>query len=146
LSPEKRFSVRIWELFIRSAVSLSLAEVFFMSFELNGMKKEATEVEALYKLVKFAFTKLNMNLKNLVGKAFDRATNVNGLDTQGTLKRNEDPLLPVLYFTRPLSQTCAQPRLQDTMTQIELLRNVLDSTQALYNFLYRRESQMTHPV
>lgn len=117
-----------------------------MSFELNGMKKEATEVEALYKLVKFAFTKLNMNLKNLVGKAFDRATNVNGLDTQGTLKRNEDPLLPVLYFTRPLSQTCAQPRLQDTMTQIELLRNVLDSTQALYNFLYRRESQMTHPV
>jgi len=61
-----------------------------MFFELNGMNEEATEVEALYEVVKSAFTELNMDLKNIVGKAFDCATNFNGLDTQATLKKNED--------------------------------------------------------
>jgi len=60
-----------------------------MSFELDGMNEEATEVEALYEVVKSAFTELNMDLKNIVGKAFDCATNMNGLDTQATLKKNE---------------------------------------------------------
>ena len=54
------------------------------------MNEKVTEVEALYELVKSAFTELNIDLKNIVSKAFDCATNMNGLDTQATPKKNED--------------------------------------------------------
>ena len=55
-----------------------------MFFALNDMKKEvfigfystkSTEGEALYKLVISAFTELNLDLKNIFGKAFDGAAN-----------------------------------------------------------------------
>ena len=57
-------------------------------FALNGTKKEAfidfcstklTEGEVLYELVKSAITELNLNFKNIVGKAFDGAANMKGV-------------------------------------------------------------------
>jgi len=66
-----------------------------MSFALNGMKKRAftgfwprTQPKARYfiKLVKYAITECNLDLKNIVGKAFDGAANMNdvpkGLSTR----------------------------------------------------------------
>ena len=59
-----------------------------LSFALNGTKKEAfigfystksTEGEVLYELVKSSITELNLDLKNIVGKAFDGAANMNGV-------------------------------------------------------------------
>lgn len=46
---------------------------------------KSTEGDALYKLVKSSIAELNLDLKSIVGRAFDGAANMNGLDTQGTL-------------------------------------------------------------
>ena len=40
---------------------------------------KSTEGEVLYELVKSAITELNLDLKNIVGKAFDGAANMNGV-------------------------------------------------------------------
>ncbi|KAL9983001.1 hypothetical protein ACROYT_G005121 [Oculina patagonica] len=59
-----------------------------LSFAVDGTKKEAfidfystksTEGEVLYELVKSTITELNLDLKNIVGKAFDGADNMNGV-------------------------------------------------------------------
>ena len=61
-----------------------------LSFALNGTKKEAfvdfystksTEGEELYDLVKSAITDLNLDLKNIVGKAFYGAANMNSVQS-----------------------------------------------------------------
>ena len=86
-----------------------------LSFALNGTKKEAfigfystksTEGEVLYELVKSSITELNLDLKNIVGKAFDGAAYTQR--TERTLDKN-GRVLPVRHL-RPLLQTSAQPR------------------------------------
>ncbi|PFX12983.1 Zinc finger MYM-type protein 1 [Stylophora pistillata] len=111
------------------------------NFALNGTKKEAfiglystksTEGEVLYELVKSAITELNHDLKNIVAKAFDGAANVNGVP-KGLSTRMEEcsPLGIYVHCCRHVLNLA----LQDTMTQIEPLRNALGTIQALYNFL-----------
>ena len=87
-----------------------------LSFPLNGTTKEAfigfystksTEGEVLYELVKPSITELNLDLKNIVGKAFDGAANMNGVH-KGLLTRMEECSSPVRHL-RPLLRTCAQP-------------------------------------
>ncbi|XP_022801370.1 SCAN domain-containing protein 3-like [Stylophora pistillata] len=115
----------------REQVSLCL------SFALNGTKKEAfigfystisTEGEVLYELVKSAITELSLDLKNIVGKVFDGAANMNGVH-KGLSTRMEECSPPVIYvhcYGHMLNLA-----LQDTMTQIEPLRNALGTIQAL---------------
>ena len=59
-----------------------------LSFALNGTKKEAfigfystksTKREVLYELAKSFITELNLDLQNIVGKAFEGAANMNGV-------------------------------------------------------------------
>ena len=107
-----------------------------LSFALNGTKKEAfigfystksTEGEVLYELVKSAITELNLDLKNIVGKAFDGVT------------RMEECFLLGIYahcYGHVLNLD-----LQDTTTQIEPFRNALGTIQ-----LFRSESQTTRLV
>jgi len=72
---------------------------------------------------------LNLDLKKIVGKAFDGAANRNGLDTQGTLNKN-GKVLPLCIYIHCYGHVL-NLALQDTMTQIEPLRNVLGTIQAL---------------
>ena len=112
-----------------------------LSFALNGTKKEAfigfystksTEGEALYELVKSAITELNLDLKNIVGKAFDGAANMNGVHKGLSTRMEECSPLGIYVHCYGHVLNLA---LQDTMTQIEPLRNALGTIQALYNFL-----------
>ena len=112
-----------------------------LSFALNGTKKEAfidfystksTEGEVLYELVKSAITELNLDLKNIVGKAFDGAANMNGVHKGLSTRMEECSPLGIYVHCYGHVLNLA---LQDTMTQIEPLRNTLGTIQALYNFL-----------
>ena len=112
-----------------------------LSFALNGTKKEAfigfystksTEGEVLYELVKSAITELNLDLKNIVGKAFDGAANMNGVHKGLSTRMEECSPLGIYVHCYGHVLNLA---LQDTMTQIEPLRNALGTIQALYNFL-----------
>ena len=97
------------------------------SFALNGTKKEvfidfystkSTEREVLYELVKSAITELNLDLKSIVGKAFDGAANMNAVH-KGLSRRMEEcsPLgMYVHCYGHVLNLA-----LKDTMTQIEPL-------------------------
>ena len=76
----------------------------------------------------------------MVGKAFDGIANMNGLDIQGILKRMKIECSPLcIYFH--CDRHVLNLALQDFMTQIEPLRNVLDSVQLL-----RRGAHMTRLV
>ena len=112
-----------------------------LSFALNGTNKEAfigfystksTEGEVLYELVKSAITELNLDLKNIVGKAFDGAANMNGVHKGLSTRMEECSPLGIYVHCYGHVLNLA---LQDTMTQIEPLRNALGTIQALYNFL-----------
>ena len=112
-----------------------------LSFALNGKKKEAfidfystksTEGEVLYELVKSAITELNLDLKNIVGKAFDGAANMNGVHKGLSTRMEECSPLGIYVHCYGHVLNLA---LQDTLTQIEPLRNTLGTIQALYNFL-----------
>ena len=112
-----------------------------LSFALNGTKKEAfigfystksTEGEVLYELVKSSITELNLDLKNIVGKAFDGAANMNGVH-KGLSTRMEE-CSPFGIYVHCYGHVL-NLALQDTMTQIEPLRNALGTIQALHNFL-----------
>ena len=112
-----------------------------LSFALNGTKKEAfigfystksTEGEVLYELVKSAITELNLDLKKIVGKAFDGAANMNGVHKGLSTRMEECSPLGIYVHCYGHVLNLA---LQDTMTQIEPLRNALGTIQALYNFL-----------
>ena len=116
-----------------------------LSFALNGMKKEAfigfystksTEGEVLYELVKSSITELNLDLKNIVGKAFDGAANMNGVHKRLSTRMEE--CSPFGIYVHCYALHCwhvLNLALQDTMTQIEPLRNALGTIQALHNFL-----------
>ena len=112
-----------------------------LSFALNGTKKEAfiafystksTEGEVLYQLVKSAITELNLDLKNIVGKAFDGAANMNGVHKGLSTRMEECSPLGIYVHCYGHVLNLA---IQDAMTQIEPLRNALGTVQALYNFL-----------
>ena len=112
-----------------------------LSFALNGTKIEAfigfystrsTEGEVLYELVKSAITELNLDLKKIVGKAFDGAANMNGVHKGLSTRMEECSPLGIYVHCYGHVLNLA---LQDTMTQIEPLRNALGTIQALYNFL-----------
>ena len=112
-----------------------------LSFALNGMKKEAfigfystksTDGEVLYELVKSSITELNLDLKNIVGKAFDGAANMNGVHKGLSTRMKECSPFGIYVHCYGHVLNLA---LQDTMTQTEPLRNALGTIQALYNFL-----------
>ena len=124
-----------------SDISRSEQVSLCLSFALNGTKKEAfigfystksTEGEVLYELVKSAITELNLDLKNIVGKAFDGAANMNGVHKGLSTRMEECSPLGIYVHCYGHVLNLA---LQDTMTQIEPLRNALGTIQALYNFL-----------
>ena len=112
-----------------------------LSFALNGTKKEAfigfystksTEGEVLYELVKSSITELNLDLKNIVGKAFDGAANMNGVHKGLSTRMKERSPFGIYVHCYGHVLNLA---LQDTMTQTEPLRNALGTIQALHNFL-----------
>ena len=98
-----------------------------LSFVLNGTKKEAfidfnstksTKGEVLYELVKSAVNELNLDLKNIVGIAFDEAANINSVH-KGLSTRMEERSSPGIYVRCYEHVLKLTP--QDTMTQIEPL-------------------------
>ena len=102
----------------------------FISF----YSKKSTEHEVLHKLVKATctITELNLDLKEIDGKAFDGRVYINGPDTQGMLIKNGRVLLLHIYVL--CYGHVLNPTLQDTTTQIEPLCNILGTIQALCNF------------
>lgn len=140
---QKLYFVRIWNVFHSQCPLFehcrNFIHILWLWAEWHEEKKsltgfystKSTEGEALYKLVKSAFTErtLNLDLKKIVGKAFDGAANRNGLDTQGTLNKN-GKVLPLCIYIHCYGHVL-NLALQDTMTQIEPLRNVLGTIQAL---------------
>ena len=124
-----------------------------LSFMLNGTKKEAfigfystksTEGEALYELVKSAITELNLDLKRIVGKAFDGAANMNGVHKGLSTRRKE--CSPHGIYVHCYGRHVLNLGLQDTMPQIEPLRNALHGHYPGSVQLLRSESQATRPV
>ena len=114
-----------------------IADLIRLSFAPNGTKKEAfigfystksTEGEVLYELVKSAITELNLDLKNIVGKAFDGAVNMNGVHKGLSTRMEECSPLGIYVHCYGHVLNLA---LQDTMTQTEPLRNALGTIQAL---------------
>ena len=108
-----------------------------LSFALNGTKKEAfigfystksTEGEVLYELVKSSITELNLDLKNIVGKALDGAANMNGVHKGLSTRMKECSPFAIYVHCYGHVLNLAQ---QDTMTQTEPLRNALGTIQAL---------------
>lgn len=86
-----------------------------LSFALKGTKKEAfvafystksNEGEVLYQLVKSTITELNLDLKNIVGKAFDGAANMNGVH-KGLSTRMEECSPLGIYCTFTVTDMCS---------------------------------------
>ena len=71
---------------------------------------------------KSAITELNLDLKNIVGKAFDEAANMNGVH-KGLSTRMEE-CSPLGIYVHCCGHVL-NLALQDTITQIEPLRNAL---------------------
>ncbi len=112
-----------------------------LSYCINGIKKEAfigfyatksTEGEVLYELVKDTITKLNLDLKNIVGKSFHGAANMNGIHKglSSRMKECSPQSIYVHCYGHLLNLA-----LQDTMTEVEPLRNALGNIQAIHNFI-----------
>ena len=109
---------------------------------INGETKEtfvgffataSTEGEVLYELAKTAINKLDLRLENIIAEYFDGAANMNGI-RKGLASRMKEcsPLGIYAHCYGHLLNLA----LQDTMTEIETLRNVLGTIQSLYNFLH----------
>ena len=112
-----------------------------LSYCVDGIKKEAfvgfyatksTEGEVLYQLVKDSISELNLELENIVGKAFDGAANMNGI-YKGLSTRMKE-CSPYAIYVHSYGHLL-NLALQDTMKEIEPLRNALGNIQSLYNFL-----------
>ena len=126
-----------------SDISRTEQVLLYLSFALNGTKKEAfigfystksTEGEVLYELVKSSITEPHLNLKNIVGKAFDGAANMNGVHKGLSTSLRMEECSPFGICVHCYGHVLSFA-LQDTMTQNEPLRNALGTIQALYNFL-----------
>ena len=110
-----------------------------LRYAINGETKEnfvgffvtaSTEGEFLYELAKTAINKLDLRLENIVA---DGTANMNGI-RKGLATRMKEcsPLgIHVHCYGHLLNLA-----LQDTMTEIETLRNAVGTIQSLYNFLH----------
>ena len=100
-----------------------------LSYCVDGIKKEAfvgfyatksTEGEVLYQLVRDSISELNLELENIVGKAFDGAANMNGI-YKGLSTRMKE-CSPYAIYVHPLraSPESSPPRYYErdrTITQ-----------------------------
>ena len=112
-----------------------------LSFVADGVKKEAfvgfyetktTDGKALYDLITKAISDLNLDATNIVGECFDGAANMSGKE-KGLAVRMKDcsPFAVYVHCYGHLLNLA----LQDTMSEVEPLRNALGTIQSLYNLL-----------
>ena len=92
----------------------------------------STEGRVFFELVKHVLGKLELKLDEIVGECFDGAANMSGVQ-RGLATRMKDcsPLRIYVHCYGHLLNLAVQ----DTMTDIEPLRNALGTIQSLYNFL-----------
>lgn len=92
----------------------------------------STEGEVLCKLVKDVLEKLKLKLDDIVGLCFDGAANMSGIHKGlATRMKQCSPLSIYVHCYGHLLNLA----IQDTMTNIEPLRNALGIIQSLYNFI-----------
>ena len=95
-------------------------------------KTNSTEGEVLYELVKAAVSKLELCLGNIIAECFDGAANMSGAHKGLATRMKEYSPLGIYVHCYGHRLNLA---LQDTMTEIQPLRNALGIIQSLYNFL-----------
>ena len=89
--------------------------------------------EFLYELAKTAINKLDLRLENIIAECFDGAANVSGIRKGLATRMKECSPLGIYVHCYGHLLNLA---LQDTMTEIETLRNAVGTIQSLYNFLH----------
>ena len=113
-----------------------------LRYVINGETKEnfvgffataSTEGEVLYELAKTAINKLDLRLENIIAECFDGAANMSGIRKGLATRMKECSPLGIYVHCYGHLLNLA---LQDTMTEIETLRNALGTIQSLYNFLH----------
>ena len=93
----------------------------------------STEGGVLYKLAKIAINRLDLRLENSIAECFDGAANMSGIcKGLATRMKEYSPLGIYVHCYGHLLNLA----LQDTMTEIETLRNAVGTIQSLYNFLH----------
>ena len=107
-----------------------------LRYVINGETKEnfvgffataSTEGEVLY------INKLDLRLENIIAECFDGAANMSGIRKGLATRMKECSPLGIYVHCYGHLLNLA---LQDTMTEIETLRNALGTIQSLYNFLH----------
>ena len=93
----------------------------------------STEREVLYELAKTAINNLDSRLENITAECFDGAANMSGIRKSLATRMKECSSLGIYVHCYGYLLNLA---LQDTMTEIETLRNALGTIQSLYNFLH----------
>ena len=113
-----------------------------LRYVINGETKEtfvsffataSTEGEVLYELAKTAINKLDLRLENIIAECFDGAANMSGIRKGLATRMKECSPLGIYVHCYAHLLNLA---LQDTMSEIETLRNALGTTQSLNNFLH----------
>ena len=113
-----------------------------LRYVINGETKEnfvgffaaaSTEGEILYELAKAAINKMDLRLENIIAVCFDGAANMSGIRKGIATRMKECSPLGIYVNCYGHILNLA---LQDTMTEIETLRNALGTIQSLYNFLH----------
>jgi hypothetical protein len=112
-----------------------------LSYVLGGKKMEAfigffdtksTDGQSLYELVQRVMEQMNLDMSEIVGECFDGAANMKGIHRGlATLMREKSPLALYVHCYGHLLNLA----IQDTMEEVEPLRNALGVIQSLYNFL-----------
>ena len=110
-----------------------------LRYAINGETKEnfvgffvtaSTEGEFLYELAKTAINKLDLRLENIIA---DGTANMSGIRKGLATRMKESSPLGIYVHCYGHLLNLA---LQDTMTEIETLRNALRTIQSFYNFLH----------
>ena len=110
-----------------------------LRYAINGETKEnfvgffvtaSTEGEFLYELAKTAINKLDLRLENIIA---DGTANMSGIRKGLATRMKECSPLGIYVHCYGHLLNLA---LQDTMTEIETLRNAVGTIQSLYNFLH----------
>ena len=113
-----------------------------LRYVINGETKEnfvgffvtaSTEGQVPYELAKTAINKLDLRLENIIAECFDGAANMSGIRKGLATRMKECSPLGIYVHCYGNLLNLA---LQDTMTEIETLRNALGTIQSLYNFLH----------
>ena len=92
----------------------------------------STEGQVLYELVKNELSRLELNLDNIVGQCFDGAANMSGVK-RGLATRMKECSPKSIYvhcYGHLLNLA-----IQETMSDVEPLRNALGVIQSIYNFI-----------